>query len=1000
MRDEEQEAGQPSTSPSTATKDHEDVNMEVDTRPAGARQSRLKRIFIDKSLLPECAHAEVTERLEALVAADLAWDKSEAHDILYAACSGFANAEENLTADNPMETTLGSVLNVPEIDNIVERKEGQALRFLIALVQQIDTESRQPDVMENEFALLMSFRDGAMLVMGQLMAGDVAGLDARLFNIAFSNAAYTMQIGEPLFTKLISVVHDHLGDQIDRVFNGLLTLQKTFLIKQSMVHQNDQYVVHPFQLVLTLLNMKVVDKATNTTIRPIPAVLCRRPDFNPEPVSSVGGRETEVLSYLGPFFAYSVPSEDRSPNLQQLFDVTEYPLDDERTAFYSPYRMRIANFRKYMSGIALALFGNAATRGPTLDYFAELIKRNAKRSQLRADFSKLAGHGFVFNVLSVNPKYPYTPKARLDIDEATRFQMDLQEARKFAAELFPSGSEVPADNFSTECFFLAMHCQNIGLNSALTRLKYIKREFADIKERIEGLNEQLQQHRQRAQQPEDPMAAFQANAIQQELDRTMKMRTRYLRVIMCYETLVMDEHFLDQTLFFSNKQLFFIIAQINEEFVIDGQLPDACPQVFAGYPEFYLENVVDLFSYLMQKAPGTLNSTAANEYAVRLLIFLCSNKLIKNAYLSAKIIEVMSLTTQIPHLWGQLASHPVAERLLFPSLIAFYAIAEERIDFYEKFSVRRNIQMIFKKMWENFGYRASMIQLARRCESDFIRFINMIINDATFLLDESLAGLKKVHDIEKLMSQTEQWAGLSQEEQQDKHSALDEAKRNVRSWLYYAKYTLDLLEYLTADASEPFLKPVLGERLAAMLDHNIKQLCGSKCSELRVRDAQRRFDWNPKELTTHVVSVYLNLAGETFADYMAKDERTYTPDMLNGVLTKLRDRNIVSAPYLERFTNLARIAEQIYKTKQNVDEELEDAPEEFRDPLMDTLMHDPVALPSGQVMDRNVIMRHLLTSKTNPFTRGPLEESELVPADDLRERIKAWVAAKMANRKQ
>ena len=31
------------------------------------------------------------------------------------------------------------------------------------------------------------------------------------------------------------------------------------------------------------------------------------------------------------------------------------------------------------------------------------------------------------------------------------------------------------------------------------------------------------------------------------------------------------------------------------------------------------------------------------------------------------------------------------------------------------------------------------------------------------------------------------------------------------------------------DIKEPFLRPELVDRLAAMLNHNLKQLCGSKC---------------------------------------------------------------------------------------------------------------------------------------------------------------------------
>ncbi len=47
---------------------------------------------------------------------------------------------------------------------------------------------------------------------------------------------------------------------------------------------------------------------------------------------------------------------------------------------------------------------------------------------------------------------------------------------------------------------------------------------------------------------------------------------------------------------------------------------------------------------------------------------------------------------------------------------------------------------------------------------------------------------------------------------------------------------------------------------------------------------------------------------------------------------------------------------------------------------MDTLMIDPVRLPtSNKVMDRSIIMRHLLNSATDPFNRQLLTEDRLIP---------------------
>lgn len=48
-------------------------------------------------------------------------------------------------------------------------------------------------------------------------------------------------------------------------------------------------------------------------------------------------------------------------------------------------------------------------------------------------------------------------------------------------------------------------------------------------------------------------------------------------------------------------------------------------------------------------------------------------------------------------------------------------------------------------------------------------------------------------------------------------------------------------------------------------------------------------------------------------------------------------------------------------------------------------MKDPVKLPSGHILDRVTIHRHLLTDERDPFTRNPLKESELILLSELKE---------------
>jgi ubiquitin conjugation factor E4 B len=49
------------------------------------------------------------------------------------------------------------------------------------------------------------------------------------------------------------------------------------------------------------------------------------------------------------------------------------------------------------------------------------------------------------------------------------------------------------------------------------------------------------------------------------------------------------------------------------------------------------------------------------------------------------------------------------------------------------------------------------------------------------------------------------------------------------------------------------------------------QLCGPKCTELKVNQPER-FHYDPKKTIQQVISVYLNLNSDKFAEFVAFEE--------------------------------------------------------------------------------------------------------------------------------
>ena len=131
-------------------------------------------------------------------------------------------------------------------------------------------------------------------------------------------------------------------------------------------------------------------------------------------------------------------------------------------------------------------------------------------------------------------------------------------------------------------------------------------------------------------------------------------------------------------------------------------------------------------------------------------------------------------------------------------------------------------------MWDSPVHKIAIINESKSGKQ-FVKFVNMLMNDTTFLLDESMDTLKSIHEIQEEMADRERWRAMPEEQQQSRARTLAQDERQCRSYLTLARETVDMFHYLTQDIVEPFLRPELADRLAAMLNFNLKQLCGSKC---------------------------------------------------------------------------------------------------------------------------------------------------------------------------
>lgn len=155
-------------------------------------------------------------------------------------------------------------------------------------------------------------------------------------------------------------------------------------------------------------------------------------------------------------------------------------------------------------------------------------------------------------------------------------------------------------------------------------------------------------------------------------------------------------------------------------------------------------------------------------------------------------------------------NHELAQTALIPALMKFYVDVEttgQSTEFYDKFTIRYHISHILKGLWNSAVHRQMIIQESKN-GIQFVKFINMLMNDTTFLLDECLENLKKIHDVQSLMMNDEEWAKLEPEDQQNRQRQLSQDERQCRSYLTLAKETVSSarirsLESFTSSTSLP-----------------------------------------------------------------------------------------------------------------------------------------------------------------------------------------------------
>lgn len=349
-----------------------------------------------------------------------------------------------------------------------------------------------------------------------------------------------------------------------------------------------------------------------------------------------------------------------------------------------------------------------------------------------------------------------------------------------------------------------------------------------------------------------------------------------------------------------------------------------------------------------------------------------------------------------------------ALRALAPAILWLFGDAEH-LGFYDVTPARLRVAALIRQLWTSPFHRAAFRAIAED-RSAFVTFANGLLNETNRLVASAMEKLPLVRDHQvrtgllpppdsnaELAQLREDYVNADQSRRDELDERFAEAERYLANDLKLCTETLGLVELLTSDdaVSNAFCLPELRPRLSGMLLSVMRAFTGRRSLDIKIVNPEK-YGFDPKDILTRVGRVATHFArqgsaADSFAGALA-NSGYFETTLLPKTAATLRRIRTLDEKSLDALDALARDANAAYDTQVKYDAELEkDAPEEYVDQITCSLMTDPVKLPSGHICDSTTIKQHLLNEKIDPFSRMPLEESDLIPLPELRAEIEAWV---------
>jgi len=340
-----------------------------------------------------------------------------------------------------------------------------------------------------------------------------------------------------------------------------------------------------------------------------------------------------------------------------------------------------------------------------------------------------------------------------------------------------------------------------------------------------------------------------------------------------------------------------------------------------------------------------------------------------------------------------LLKHPSAVRDLAPALLDLYG-AVEGLNAQDKNSTRVRASCLLKYLWSSEEHRKTFRRITGD-SSTFVAFTNGLMNETNAHFLTVMEKLPEVRQAQTQMADAPAWAALPATDRESISARLGENENWLKATLPVCNETFHMIWYLSSDDEirQPFLSGVLVGRLASLLLSVLVQLV-IRGLQIKVNNPEE-YSFMPREMLAKIARTCLHFSHASSFEAAVASSAYFqqNPTVLRKAATICRKHRLVTAEESDKFDAFISSVETSATEARANEARMEDAPDNFLDPLLSEVMVDPVTLPSGMVIDRSTIETHLLNKPTDPFTNQPLSVDQLVPNHALKAEIEAWKAS-------